>query len=129
MAQGHGGCLANTGPTRSVCAFPASTKGAVAVWVDHAWQEEEGRAHSKEGCGAVRRELKCGSPGPSPLALESSPFSSCQPSRKRVEVREGKAGEGKEDMRHHVCLAVTGSLQLEMTPQQQCLPLRHPQVS
>lgn len=48
--------MTNTGSTtRSVCVcvcvFPESTKGTVAVWVGHVCQEEEGRAHSKEGCG------------------------------------------------------------------------------
>lgn len=66
--------------------------------------------------------IQCSSPGPSPPALGSSPLSSCQLSRKRVEVRDGRAGEGKEDMRHHVCFAVTGFLQLKMTPRQQYLP-------
>lgn len=126
MARGQGECLANTGSTRSVCACSESTKGAVAVWMGHGCQEEEGCAHSKEGCGAVRREVKFGSPGLGHLALGSS-----QPSAKRVEVGEGRAGEGKENMRHHICFAGTGFLRRAMTPQQQQqhLPLGHSQGS
>lgn len=74
---------------------------------------EEGCAHSKDGCGTVRREFS--SPGLSHLVFRSSLSSSCQLSQKRVEVQEGRAGEGKKNMRYQIYFAITRSLRLEMS--------------
>lgn len=71
----------------------------VLVWlhgtrVQDKCQDEEGyAAHSKDGCGSVKRKFS--SPGFSHLVFGPRPSSSCQSFLRRVEVQEGRAGEGK----------------------------------
>lgn len=100
--------------------FSESTNGAcVEMWntcTIGKCQDEEGCAHSTDGCGTVKREFS--SPGPSHLMFGPSPSSSCQSSPRRVEAQEGRAEEGKENMRHQIYFAVIGFFRLEMTPQQ-----------
>lgn len=75
-------------------------------------QDEEECVHCKDKCGTVRREFS--SPGPGHLVFGSSPSSSCQLFLRKVEAREGEAGEGKENMRHQIYFVYT-FLRLKMT--------------
>lgn len=105
MGWGHRELLVNKGSSEE--SINSQRKQCMAVRMECVRQDKEGCAHSKDECSTVRREFS--SPGLSHLAFGPSPFFSCQSSPKGVEVREGRAGEGKENMRHYIYFAILDS--------------------
>lgn len=94
-------------PEESV-SFQSTNDTCMAIWNTYAvgkCQDEEKCVRSKDECSTVRREFS--SPGPGHLVFGPSPSSSCQLSLRRVEAREGKAGERNENMRYQIYFVYT----------------------